>query len=276
MSDYIDSTNLYIQQVRSIPILSFEEECELGKRAFNNDRDAQNALVTHNLRLVIGVAKKYQGCGISLNDLIQEGNIGLIRAASKFDISKGYRFSTYATWWIRQAINRALVDKSRMIRLPSNVNELLNKVKKAMTSLAQETSKIPSLEELAKYVNEDVDKVQVALDMSQALTSLDCPVDEEGETNIGDLVEDINTIDPIEQLIQESNKEIINTVLSTLEPREEEIIKLRFGLDGQEPLTLEQVGKKYGVTRERIRQLEDKALRKLRNPMRTKMLSAVI
>jgi RNA polymerase primary sigma factor len=225
---------------------------------------------------VVSVAKKYQGCGIPLMDLIQEGNIGLMRAASKFNAEKGCKFNTLAIWWIRQAINRALVDKSRTIRIPSNINELLNKIKKEQALYIQKNEIAPSTEELSKILNIDEDKIQVALDMSQAVSSLDVPVDEDGETSVGDLVADTSLMNPLDQMIMECNKDIIEMVLSTLSEREADIVRLRFGLNNQEPQTLEQIGQSYGVTRERIRQLENKALRKLRNPVRAKLLAEAI
>jgi RNA polymerase primary sigma factor len=225
---------------------------------------------------VVSVAKKYQGCGIPLMDLIQEGNIGLMRAASKFNAEKGCKFNTLAIWWIRQAINRALVDKSRTIRIPSNINELLNKIKKEQALYIQKNEIAPSTEELSKILNIDEDKIQVALDMSQAVSSLDVPVDEDGETSVGDLVADTSLMNPLDQMIIECNKDIIEMVLSTLSEREADIVRLRFGLNNQEPQTLEQIGQSYGVTRERIRQLENKALRKLRNPVRTRLLAEAI
>ena len=209
-------------------------------------------------------------------DLIQEGNIGLMRAASKFNAEKGCKFNTLAIWWIRQAINRALVDKGRTIRIPSNINELLNKIKKEQALYIQKNEIAPSTEELSKILNIDEDKIQVALDMSQAVSSLDVPVDEDGETSVGDLVADTSLMNPLDQMIIECNKDIIEMVLSTLSEREADIVRLRFGLNNQEPQTLEQIGQSYGVTRERIRQLENKALRKLRNPVRTKLLAEAI
>lgn len=276
MSDYIDTISLYLQQINSIPLLSPEEEKLLGERIKSGDSQAINELTEHNLRLVVSVAKKYQGCGISLMDLIQEGNIGLMRAASKFNAEKGCKFNTLAIWWIRQAINRALVDKSRTIRIPSNINELLNKIKREQALYIQKNETAPSTEELSKILNIDEDKIQVALDMSQAVSSLDIPVDEDGETSVGDLVADTSLMNPLDQMIVECNKDIIEMVLSTLSEREADIVRLRFGLNNQEPKTLEQIGQLYGVTRERIRQLENKALRKLRNPVRTKLLAEAI
>lgn len=248
----------------------------MGERIKSGDPQAINELTEHNLRLVVSVAKKYQGCGIPLMDLIQEGNIGLMRAASKFNAEKGCKFNTLAIWWIRQAINRALVDKSRTIRIPSNINELLNKIKKEQTLYIQKNETAPSIEELSKILNIDEDKIQVALDMSQAVSSLDVPVDEDGETSVGDLVADTSLMNPLDQMIMECNKDIIEMVLSTLSEREADIVRLRFGLNDQEPQTLEQIGQSYGVTRERIRQLENKALRKLRNPVRTRLLAEAI
>ena len=267
-----DSTRFYLKEISKIPLLTFEEEKALAIRIANGDEEAVEEMVLHNLRLVVMVAKKYKGCGLPLLDLIQEGNTGLIEGAKKFDLSKGYRFSTYATWWIRQKIGRALSNQSRNIRIPAHIAELTSKIKRAYGPLTQQLGRTPTEEEVAEYIGSDVDKVRVALDMSQATASLDVPVGEDDDATIGDLQPDNNAVNPYHNLVAEANKEIINSVFDTLGEREANILKLRFGIDTDHPHTLAEVGEIIGVTRERVRQLEVKALIKLRNPIRKKIL----
>ena len=205
-------------------------------------------------------------------DLIQEGNLGLIKAAEKYDGSKGFRFSTYATYWIRQAISRALGAQSRTIRIPANMVELLSKVKKATAELTQKLGRTPSDKEIAKLLDIEVDKVQAVMDIAQATTSLETPVDDEGETSMGDLIADYSAENPVANMIKEANKQIVANILDTLGSREAEILKMRFGIDTEKAMTLEEVGDHYGLSKERIRQIENKAIRKLRNPVRAKML----
>ena len=267
-----DSTRFYLKEIGKIPLLTYEEEKALAIRIANGDEEAVEEMVLHNLRLVVMVAKKYKGCGLPLLDLIQEGNTGLIEGAKKFDLSKGYRFSTYATWWIRQKIGRALSNQSRNIRIPAHIAELTSKIKRAYGPLTQQLGRTPTEEEVAEYISSDVDKVRVALDMSQATASLDVPVGEDDDATIGDLQPDNNAVNPYHNLVAEANKEIINSVFDTLGEREANILKLRFGIDTDHPHTLAEVGEIIGVTRERVRQLEVKALIKLRNPVRKKIL----
>ena len=271
-SAVLDGVRAYLKSIGNHPRLNFEQEKELSIRALQGDQEAINSLVECNLKLVVPIAKKYYGCGLPLLDLIQEGNIGLIKAAEKYDGSKGFRFSTYATYWIRQAISRALSDHSRTIRIPANMVELLSKVKKATTELIQKNEKQPSDEEIAEYLGVEVDKVQTVMDISQAITSLDIPVDDDGETSIGDLIADHSAENPLANLMREANLQIVETVLNTLSSKEADVLRMRFGINADKPMTLEEVGKHYGVTRERIRQVENKAIRKLRNPVRAKML----
>ena len=267
-----DSTRFYLKEISKIPLLTFEEEKALAIRIANGDEEAVEEMVLHNLRLVVMVAKKYKGCGLPLLDLIQEGNTGLIEGAKKFDLSKGYRFSTYATWWIRQKIGRALSNQSRNIRIPAHIAELTSKIKRAYGPLTQQLGRTPTEEEVAEYIGSDIDKVRVALDVSQATASLDVPVGEDDDATIGDLQPDTNAVNPYYNLVAEANKDIINSVFDTLGEREANILKLRFGIDTDHPHTLAEVGEIIGVTRERVRQLEVKALRKMRHPMRQRIL----
>lgn len=268
----LDNVKSYLMSIGNHPRLTFEEEKELSQRALKGDTTAINRLVECNLLLVVSVAKKYHGCGLPLLDLIQEGNIGLIKAAEKYDGNKGFRFSTYATYWIRQTISRALSDHSRTIRMPANMVELLNKIKKVSNEMFQTLHRYPTDKEIAAALDVEVDKAQVALDMSQAISSLDMPVDDSGETCVADLISDNNAENPIMNLIKEANQEIINNVLDTLSSKEAEIIRMRFGINADKPMTLEAIGQHYGVSRERIRQIESKAIRKLRHPARAAAL----
>ena len=267
-----DGVKLYLKQIGNIPLLNFEEEKVLAQRISKGDQIAVQELVEHNLRLVVSIAKKYCGCGMSFLDLIQEGNLGLMKAAEKYDASKGFRFSTYATWWVRQSISRALADQSRTIRIPAHVAELVGKIKKVSGPMTQKLGRTPTEKELAAELNIDIEKIRVALDMSHSITSLDTPVGDDEENCVGDLIADHNIENPITAMIAEANRSIIDAVFSTLNDREAQILRLRFGLEGERAQTLEEVGTHFGVTRERIRQIESKALRKLRNPMRAKML----
>lgn len=268
----LDGVKAYLKSIGNHPRLSFDQEKELSVKALAGDRDAVNTLVECNLLLVVSVAKKYYGCGLPLLDLIQEGNLGLIKAAEKYDGTKGWRFSTYATYWIRQAISRALGDQSRTIRIPANMVELLSKVKKATAELTQKLGRAPSDKEIAAHMDIELDKVQTVMDLAQATTSLDTPVDDEGETCMGDLIADHGAENPMANIIREANSQIIAAVFDTLGSREAEILKMRFGIDADKAMTLEEVGQHYGLSKERIRQIENKAIRKLRNPIRAKML----
>ena len=268
----VDAVKAYLKSIGNHPRLNFDQEKALSVRALKGDQDAINELVSCNLLLVVPIAKRYYGCGLPLLDLIQEGNIGLITAAKKYDGTKGWRFSTYATYWIRQAISRALGDQSRTIRIPANMVELLGKVRKASNELIIKLKRQPSDEEIAKYLDEDLDKIQTVLDVSQAVSSLDLAVDEDGETSMGDLIADSNCESGYANLVREANSQIVRDVLSTLPTREGEIMKMRFGIDQEKAMTLEEVGNVYGITKERIRQIENKAIRKLRHPARARML----
>lgn len=268
----LDGVKAYLKSIGNHPRLSFDQEKELSVKALAGDREAVNTLVECNLLLVVSVAKKYYGCGLPLLDLIQEGNLGLIKAAEKYDGSRGFRFSTYATYWIRQAISRALGDQSRTIRIPANMVELLSKVKKASAELTQKLGRQPSDKEIAQHMGIELDKVQTVMDLAQATTSLDTPVDDEGETSMGDLIADHSAENPLANIIKEANSQIIESILDTLGAREAEILKMRFGIIGDKAMTLEEVGAHYGLSKERIRQIENKAIRKLRNPARAKML----
>ena len=268
----LDGVKAYLKSIGNHPRLNFEQEKELSVRALNGDQDAINELVSCNLLLVVPIAKRYYGCGLPLLDLIQEGNLGLITAAKKYDGTKGWRFSTYATYWIRQSISRALGDQSRTIRIPANMVELLGKVRKATNELTIKFKRQPTDEEIAKHLNEDLDKIQTILDVSQAVSSLDLSVDEDGETSVGDLVADDRVENGYANLVKEANKQIVDDVLSTLPTREAEILRMRFGINREKAMTLEEVGGHYGITKERIRQIENKAIRKLRHPARARML----
>ena len=268
----LDGVKAYLKSIGNHPRLNFEQEKELSARALNGDQDAINELVSCNLLLVVPIAKRYYGCGLPLLDLIQEGNLGLITAAKKYDGTKGWRFSTYATYWIRQSISRALGDQSRTIRIPANMVELLGKVRKATNELTIKFKRQPTDEEIAKYLDEDLDKVQTVLDVSQAVSSLDLSVDEDGETSVGDLIADDRVESGYANLVKEANKQIVDDVLGTLPAREAEILRMRFGINHEKAMTLEEVGGHYGITKERIRQIENKAIRKLRHPARARML----
>lgn len=268
----VDSIKLYLSSIGKYPRLSFEDEKELSKKVLAGDSDAATKLVESNLLLVVSIAKKYHGCGLPLLDLIQEGNLGLMKAAQRYDGSKGFRFSTYATYWIRQSISRALGETGRTIRIPANMIDLLNKVKRAIEELSKENGCMPTETEISEYLDIELDKVQAVLDIAAVTMSLDVPVDEDGEVSFGDLVADPDSDSIMADLIIETNKQIVNNVLSTLSTREADILRKRFGIDEVRPMTLEEVGKEYGLSKERIRQIETSALRKLRNPLRSQAL----
>lgn len=267
-----DSVKLYLKQINSIPLLSAEQEQNLAERAFNGSKQARDELVEHNLRLVVSVAKKYMGCGLSFLDLIQEGNIGLIKASEKFDPNKGFKFSTYATWWIRQTITRALSNQSRTIRIPANMAELITQIKKMTNIMTQKMGRTPTEQEIAEGLNINIEKVKVALDLSQATSSLDATITKDDDTSFGDLIADIEAKNPFEEILREDNKHLIENIINTLEKREAEVLNMRFGINHDHAYTLEEIGQHYGLSKERIRQIETKALKKMRHPMRARLL----
>ena len=267
-----DNVRMYLKEIGRISLLTLEEEQALSKRIADGDEDAKNILAESNLRLVVSIAKRYVGRGLLFLDLIQEGNIGLMKAVEKFDYDKGYKFSTYATWWIRQAITRALADQARTIRVPVHMVETINKMARMERQLTLELNREPTEEELAKKMNLSVDKVREIIKIKQEPVSLETPIGEEEDSHLGDFVPDYNTMGPEQYATYEILKEELKNVLGTLTTREKQVLSLRFGLYDGTCHTLEEVGKRFGVTRERIRQIEAKALRKLRHPSRAKKL----
>lgn len=263
---------MYLREIGQIPLLKYEEEVEYAKKAAEGDPEAIDKLVESNLRLVVSIAKKHTNRGLKLLDLIQEGNIGLMKAVEKFEYTKGYKFSTYATWWIRQAITRAIADQGRTIRIPVHMIETINKIKKESRIYLQETGRDASAEILAERLNMATEKVKAILEMNQEPISLETPVGSEEDSELGDFVEDQKTTSPYEATNISILREELNGVLHTLSQREEQVLRHRYGLDDSSPKTLEEVGKIFNVTRERIRQIEVKALRKLRHPSRRKRL----
>ena len=267
-----DPVRMYLKEIGRISLLSPEEELELSEKVAAGDEEAKNKLAESNLRLVVSIAKRYVGRGLLFLDLIQEGNIGLMKAVDKFDSDKGYKFSTYATWWIRQAITRALADQARTIRVPVHMVETINKMSRIQRQLTLELNREPSEEELAKKMGISVEKVREVIKISQEPVSLETPIGEEDDSHLGDFIKDESSMSPEEYATNEILKEEIKSVLMTLQVREQEVLELRFGLIDGTCHTLEEVGKKFNVTRERIRQIEAKALRKLRHPSRAKKL----
>ena len=267
-----DPVRMYLKEIGKVPLLSAEEEIELAKRMENGDQNAKKRLAEANLRLVVSIAKRYVGRGMLFLDLIQEGNLGLIKAVEKFDYRKGYKFSTYATWWIRQAITRAIADQARTIRIPVHMVETINKLIRVSRQLLQELGREPSPEEIAAEMDMPVERVREILKISQEPVSMETPIGEEEDSHLGDFIEDDNVPAPAEAAAFTLLKEQLDEVLSTLTDREQKVLRLRFGLEDGRARTLEEVGKEFKVTRERIRQIEAKALRKLRHPSRSRML----
>lgn len=267
-----DPVKMFLKEIGKIRLLTFEEENVLAERMLNGDKEAKQQLIESNLRLVVSIAKKYIGRGMNFLDLIQEGNLGLIKAVDKFDQTKGYKFSTYATWWIRQAITRAIADQARTIRIPVHMVETINKLIKTSRHLLQTLGREPTPEEIAAELEMPVEKVRDILKVSQEPISLETPVGEEDESNLGNFIPDDDAPSPSEQAADTLLREHIEEVMQTLTPREAKVLKLRFGLEDGRMRTLEEVGKEFDVTRERIRQIEAKALRKLRHPSRSKKL----
>ncbi|WP_075982332.1 RNA polymerase sigma factor RpoD [Bacillus massilinigeriensis] len=267
-----DPVRMYLKEIGRVDLLSAEEEIQLATRIEQGDEEAKRRLAEANLRLVVSIAKRYVGRGMLFLDLIQEGNMGLIKAVEKFDYSKGFKFSTYATWWIRQAITRAIADQARTIRIPVHMVETINKLIRVQRQLLQDLGREPTPEEIAEDMDLTPDKVREILKIAQEPVSLETPIGEEDDSHLGDFIEDQDATSPSEYAAYELLKEQLEDVLDTLTDREENVLRLRFGLDDGRTRTLEEVGKVFGVTRERIRQIEAKALRKLRHPSRSKRL----
>ena len=271
-----DPVRMYLKEIGRVPLLTAEEEVELAQRMEAGDESARHRLEEANLRLVVSIAKRYVGRGMLFLDLIQEGNLGLLKAVEKFDYSKGYKFSTYATWWIRQAITRAIADQARTIRIPVHMVETINKYIRISRQLLQELGHDPTPEEVAKHMGLSAPRVREIMKIAQEPVSLETPIGEEEDSHLGDFIEDEAALDPADAASMMLLKEQISEVLKTLAPREAEVLRLRFGLEDGRSRTLEEVGQSFGVTRERIRQIEAKALRKLRHPVRLRKLQGNI
>jgi len=268
----VDSVRMYLKEIGKIDLLTFDQEVSLAQDIEKGSRISREGLINANLRLVVSIAKKYIGRGLTFLDLVQEGNQGLMRAVEKFDWHRGFKFSTYATWWIRQAITRAIADQAKTIRIPVHMVETINKVYKATRALTQRFGKEPTVDQIAEEVGISIDKVEEIYRISQDTTSLSTPVGDDEDSFLGDFIEDTTQLSPYEETSKELLRESIEEVLSSLDERETKVLSLRFGLMGETPKTLEEVGKIFNVTRERIRQIEAKALRKLRHPSRRKKL----
>ena len=271
-----DPVRMYLKDIGKIPLLSAQREAELAERIADGDEYAKNELVEANLRLVVSIAKKYVGKGMYILDLIQEGNLGLIKAVDKFDHTKGYKFSTYATWWIKQAITRAIADQARTIRIPVHMVETIHRVSRTSRQLLQENGREPTIEEIAEKLNMTPEKVREIMKAAQDPVSLETPIGEEDDSHLGDFIPDDSSPTPADAVSYQLLREQLNKVLHTLTPREEMVIKLRFGLEDGRTRTLEEVGKEFNITRERIRQIEAKALRKLRHQSRSKVLKGFL
>ncbi|MDO4713023.1 MAG: RNA polymerase sigma factor RpoD [Candidatus Saccharibacteria bacterium] len=270
-----DSVRLYLREIGKIPLLSADEEMELAQRVLKGDKKAKDKMAEANMRLVVSIAKRYSGRGLDFLDLIQEGNTGLLRAVEKFDPDKGFKFSTYATWWIRQAITRAIADQARTIRIPVHMVETINKLLRTQRRMTQELNREPTIEELAKELEMEPEKIEYVMKIKQDISSLDAGVGRDGDEEdsvLGDFIEDEETISPEDSATNQLLKEQVNEVLSSLSDREQKIIRMRFGLDNGKSHTLEEVGQQFAVTRERIRQIEAKALAKLRRHRDAKKL----
>ncbi len=267
-----DPVRMYLREIGKIPLLTYEEELDLAKRVLEEDEEAKQKLAESNLRLVVSIAKKYVGRGMLFLDLIQEGNMGLIKAVEKFDYTKGFKFSTYATWWIRQAITRAIADQARTIRIPVHMVETINKLIRTSRHLLQQLGREPTPDEIAEEMEMPVEKVMEIQKIAQDPVSLETPIGEEDDSHLGDFIQDEDSPAPQDSAAYTLLKEQLEEVMSTLTPREAKVLKLRFGLEDGKARTLEEVGKEFKVTRERIRQIEAKALRKLRHPSRSKKL----
>ena len=267
-----DPVRMYLREIGRIPLLSYDEELELAQKVIKGDEEAKKKLTESNLRLVVSIAKKYVGRGMLFLDLIQEGNMGLIKAVEKFDYEKGFKFSTYATWWIRQAITRAIADQARTIRIPVHMVETINKLIRTSRHLLQQLGREPTPEEIAKEMEISVDKVMEIQKIAQDPVSLETPIGEEDDSHLGDFIQDDDSPAPQDSAAYTLLKEQLEEVMNTLTPREAKVLKLRFGLEDGKARTLEEVGREFMVTRERIRQIEAKALRKLRHPSRSKKL----
>ena len=267
-----DPVRMYLKEIGKIPLLSAEEEIELAKRISEGDEEAKKRMIEANLRLVVSVAKHYLGRGMQLLDLIQEGNMGLLKAVEKFDYTKGYKFSTYATWWIRQSITRAVADQARTIRIPVHMVETINRVSRTSRSLVQELGREPTLDEISDALGIPQEKIAEVMKIAQDPVSLETPVGEEDDSHLGDFIPDSDVTEPAESASYNMLRQQLTEVMQTLSPRECKVLRLRFGMEDGRAHTLEEVGKEFDVTRERVRQIEAKALRKLRHPSRSKML----